>query len=199
MPFNAFVRPKHFPAALLSEGKRPQKPLQSLFSWKVSNRNAAARNKKLLGRMTFARRAKECFDSCEQNVWTCSVVVRCQNLIVANVGTSSTRPILFRHLKCHGQVRYGPNAAIPVKEISFSFNPFTPKSAPFQISPAASPVILHYTVWRTWLFIAYSDKILLYYKFSLPHLYISLLEGWEWKGSPLPRQGLMTSSVWAGV
>ena len=40
--------------------------------------------------MTFARRAKECFDSCEQNVWTCSVVVRCQNLIVANVGTSST-------------------------------------------------------------------------------------------------------------
>ena len=106
MPFNAFVRPKHFPAALLSEGKRPQKPLQSLFSWKVSNRNAAARNKKLLGSMTFARQAKECFDSCEQNVWTCSVVVRCQNLIVANVGTSSTRPILFRHLKCHGQVRY---------------------------------------------------------------------------------------------
>ena len=26
--------------------------------------------KKLLGSMTFARRAKECFDSCEQNVWT---------------------------------------------------------------------------------------------------------------------------------
>ena len=46
MPFNAFVRPKHFPAALLSERKRPQKPLQSLFSWKVSNRNVAARNKK---------------------------------------------------------------------------------------------------------------------------------------------------------
>ena len=108
MPFNAFVRPKHFPPALLSEVKRPQKPLQSLFGWKVSNRNAAACNKKLLGSMTFACRAKECFDSCEQNIWTCSVVVRCQNLIVANVGTSSTRPILFRHLKCHGQVRYGP-------------------------------------------------------------------------------------------
>ena len=27
-----------------------------------------------------------------------------------------------------------------------------------QISPAASPEILHHTVWRTWLFIAYSDE-----------------------------------------
>ena len=68
--FFCCVRPKHFPRALLSEGKRPQKPLQPLFSWKVFNRNAAARNKKLLGSMTFARWAKVRFDSCEQNVWT---------------------------------------------------------------------------------------------------------------------------------
>ena len=34
-------------------------------------------------------------------------------------------------------------------------NPFTSKSDQFQISPAASPEILHYTVWRTWLFVAY--------------------------------------------
>ena len=126
-PCNAFVGPKHFPAALLSEGKRPQKPLQLLFSWKVSNRNAAARNKKLLGSMTFARREKECFDSCEQNnylnpVWTCLVVVRCQNLIFANVGTSSTRPILFRHLKCPGQVRYGPMLFKTVKNSSGKFD-----------------------------------------------------------------------------
>ena len=33
-------------------------------------------------------------------------------------------------------------------------NPFTPKSDQFQISPAASPVILHHIVWRIWLFIA---------------------------------------------
>ena len=33
--------------------------------------------------------------------------------------------------------------------------PFTPKSDQCQISPAASPEILHHTVWRTWLFIAY--------------------------------------------
>ena len=36
-------------------------------------------------------------------------------------------------------------------------DPFTPKSDQVQISPVASPVILHQTVWRTWLFIAYSD------------------------------------------
>ena len=37
----------------------------------------------------------------------------------------------------------------------------------FQIYPAAWPRILHQTVWRTWLFIAYSDKRWLYYQFSL--------------------------------
>ena len=53
-------------------------------------------------------------------------------------------------------------------------NPFIPKSDQFQISPAASPAILHHTVWRTRLFIAYSDERWLYYQFSLPHLYISV-------------------------
>ena len=37
-------------------------------------------------------------------------------------------------------------------------NPFTPESDQCQISPAASPEILHHTVRRTWLFIAYSDE-----------------------------------------
>ena len=60
-----------------------------------------------------------------------------------------------------------------------SINPFTPKSDQSQISPAASPEILHHTVWRTWLFIAYSDERLLHYQFSLPHPYISLEESWE--------------------
>ena len=49
------------------------------------------------------------------------------------------------------------------------FNPFTLKSDQFQISPAASPVISHNTVWRTWLFIAYSDwKMNILHQFSLP-------------------------------
>ena len=34
-------------------------------------------------------------------------------------------------------------------------NPFTPKSDQCQIPPAASPRILHHTVGRTWLVIAY--------------------------------------------
>ena len=60
-----------------------------------------------------------------------------------------------------------------------SVNPFTPKSDQSPISPVASPEILHHTVWRTWLFIAYSNERLLHYQFSLPHPYISLEEGWE--------------------
>ena len=40
----------------------------------------------------------------------------------------------------------------------FIFNPFTPKSDQFQLSPAASPDILHHTGGRTWLLIAYSDE-----------------------------------------
>ena len=54
-------------------------------------------------------------------------------------------------------------------------NPFTPESDQCKNSPAASQEIWHHTVWRTWLFIAYSDERWLYYKFSLQHSY----KGWE--------------------
>ena len=37
-------------------------------------------------------------------------------------------------------------------------NPFTPESDQSQISPPAPPEILHHTVRRTWLIIAYSDE-----------------------------------------
>ena len=59
------------------------------------------------------------------------------------------------------------------------FNPFTPESDQCQNSPAASQEIWHHTVWRTWLFIAYSDEKWLYYKFSLHHSYNHFLKGWE--------------------
>ena len=62
---------------------------------------------------------------------------------------------------------------------TFLFNPFTPESDKCQNSPAASQEIWHHTVWRTWLFIAYSDEKWLYYKFSLHHSYNSFLKGWE--------------------
>ena len=38
------------------------------------------------------------------------------------------------------------------------FNPFTPESDQSQISPPAPPELLHHTVRRTWLIIAYSDE-----------------------------------------
>ena len=59
----------------------------------------------------------------------------------------------------------------------FRYITFTPKSDQVQISPVASPVILHHTVWRTWLFIAYSDwKMIL-----VPVLTTSLIH-FSWKG-----------------
>ena len=74
-----------------------------------------------------------------------------------------------------------------------ALNPFTPNRDRFQISPAASPVILHHTVWRTRLFVTYSDERWLYYYFSLPHSYISF---WgmgrmlkELTRSPTPARG----------
>ena len=56
------------------------------------------------------------------------------------------------------------------------FNPFTSKIDQFQISPPASPEILHHTIWRMWLSIAYSDKRLLYFQPTSTHLF---LKGWE--------------------
>ena len=54
---------------------------------------------------------------------------------------------------------------------------FISKSDQVRISPVASPVILHHTVWRTWLFIAYSDwKMIL-----VPVLTTSLIQ-FSWKG-----------------
>ena len=69
-----------------------------------------------------------------------------------------------------------------LKSINFRserVTPFTPKGDQCQISPAASTGILHHTVWRTWLFIAYEVDKWLYYQFSLHHSYVSLLKGWE--------------------
>ena len=54
----------------------------------------------------------------------------------------------------------------------YESHPFAPKSDQCQIPPTAAPEILHHTLWRTWLFIAYSNERLLYYQFSLPNLNI---------------------------
>ena len=79
---------------------------------------------------------------------------------------------------CHGEgadtTGFGSRTNEPVHWCWLLVNPFTPKSDQCQISPAASPEMLHHTVWRTWLFVAYLDERLLYYQFSLPRLYIYL-------------------------
>ena len=76
------------------------------------------------------------------------------------------------HCSNSGQTRaFGQSA------VAIAFNPLTPKSDQVQISPVASPVILHHTVWRTWLFIAYSDwKMII-----VPVLTTSLIH-FSWKG-----------------
>ena len=73
---------------------------------------------------------------------------------------------------------YVSHSETPRHDIN-SVNPFTPVSDQCQNSPAASQEIWHHTVWRTWLFIAYSDEKWLYYKFSLHHSYNRFLKGWE--------------------
>ena len=71
------------------------------------------------------------------------------------------------------------NKHINLFQSTLFLNPFTPESDQCQNSPAASQEIWHHTVWRTWLFIAYSDEKWLYYKFSLHHSYNRFLKGWE--------------------
>ena len=66
-----------------------------------------------------------------------------------------------RQLCCHGtQTSTAPDDRYfaSTQNFALELNPFTPESDQCQISPAASPEILHHTVRRTWLFIAYSDE-----------------------------------------
>ena len=49
-----------------------------------------------------------------------------------------------------------------------------------QIFPAASLEILHHTVWRTWVFITYSDEKWICCQNISPLLYNFSLKGWEW-------------------
>ena len=59
------------------------------------------------------------------------------------------------------------------------FNPYTPKSDQFQISPCSltGKIISH--IMKNLAFIAYTAGRWLYYQFSLHHVCIFSLEGWE--------------------
>ena len=65
------------------------------------------------------------------------------------------------------------------------FNPFTPKNDQVQISSAASSVIWRHIVWRTWFFIAYSNRkmnIVTILSTSLIHFSLKGCENvaWDW-------------------
>ena len=60
-----------------------------------------------------------------------------------------------------------------------TINPLTPKSDQYQISPGDSAGILHHTVGRTWLFIAYSDEKRLYYQILIASFVDFSIKGWE--------------------
>ena len=73
-----------------------------------------------------------------------------------------TYTFLFRRL---GECNF---LILEMKEMTL-FNPFTPESDLSQISPAASPEIVHHTVWRNWLLVAYSYERWLHHQCSLPY------------------------------
>ena len=61
---------------------------------------------------------------------------------------------------------------------------YTPKSDQFQITAlAASPGILHHTVWRTWLIVAYSDAnmiIMIYLAYTFLLKKLGKCTFWTW-------------------
>ena len=65
---------------------------------------------------------------------------------------------------------------LPLYEM-YCYVTFTPKIDKFQTFYTASPKILHHTVWRTWLFMAYPDERRLYYQFLLNY---SILTKQDW-------------------
>ena len=82
----------------------------------------------------------------------------------------------LRPLNCYGRRKNSQSSRQPTRERNSSPSALTlslschSQDDQYQISPAASREILHHTVWRTWLSMAYSDKKWLYDQFSLHHL-----------------------------
>ena len=91
-----------------------------------------------------------------------------------SVPTTPSRPLinLFANLFTHTSSQHLLFTKVSIKtryfnSVRIEINPFTPKSDQFQSPPAASSEMLHHTVWKTRLFIAYSDERWLYYQFAL--------------------------------
>ena len=87
-----------------------------------------------------------------------------------NIKHVSEHDVMFKALYWYlrSSLEQGPKSKrIFLNRVSYfpdySLNPFTPESDQCQIFPAASPEIVHHTVSRTWLFIAYSGERWLQY------------------------------------
>ena len=104
-------------------------------------------------------------------VWrTWSFMAHSQECSISNFLCSLTRTITshsMENLVFHGSLPRVINVKFPLQphqkyyitqygELGLSW--LTPKSVQYQISPAASPEILHHTVWRTWSFMAHSQE-----------------------------------------
>ena len=77
------------------------------------------------------------------------------------------------------------------------YNPFTPKSNQFQIFPAVSPEILHHTVWRMWLCIAYSDWKMIILPI-LPHSYrLGEFTFWTWEWKSQVKHKIPHPKLWS--
>ena len=128
-------------------------------------------------------------------IFDCKCVITCKCPINALIGGLLTNQIRrncntygcephslgVAHVRCCAFWRYMFCLRATRRESHFQnlsrgkSNPFIPKSDQCQNSPAASPEILHDTVRRIWLSIAYSDWKMIIVPI-VPHLYISLFK-----------------------
>ena len=83
---------------------------------------------------------------------------QCWDGVVGCLEKGNVSNFLLFHVVLGWPIPSGRGHKYNFRQISPSVNPFTPESDQSQISPPASPEMLHHTVKRTWLIIAYSDE-----------------------------------------
>ena len=99
--------------------------------------------------------SRDCFSI---NEWDGEIYSNVQSS-TATTGISLLRKVWPGHFVSQNYPTPWGNFQLCILQTLFKpLNPFTPESDQCQNSPAASPEILCHTVWRTWLFIAYSDE-----------------------------------------
>ena len=116
--------------------------------------------------------------SCQWGSWQCWMRKRSAGIFSVFMHVPI---LLFPPLKDRRSCRYFTSTEVsPTQRHVYRWEQVRPReSEQFQISPAAPPEILHRTVWRTWLFIAYSDERWLCYQIVTTSLIRFSLKGWD--------------------